>query len=268
MKLHLLNDIHLKHARCAPAPVQADALVLAGDIADGGDPALVLELARLYREAGLPVLYVPGNHEYYGTRMHVALLKMWRAFRKAGVELLHDRYVDIEGVRFFGATLWTDYLLLGPEKLADSVGLARHFMADHTWIFVADPKYPRGVRAFDPLDAKKLHERSLRRMRAAFDGFDGKRVVVSHHGPSPRSIHPKYAGHGANPAFVSNLEPLMQELAVDLWMHGHVHNSFDYRVGATRVVANPRGYPLGRLVGQQELVFENHEFNFSKVIRL
>ncbi len=268
-QLHILNDLHLKHAPMAPAPLRGDVLVLAGDISDGGDPQAVLELTAHYRKAQRPVVYVLGNHEGYGRIWSEMVEAMHAGLQGSGVALLDDRAAVFGGVRFFGATLWTDYLLLGEDKLADSISMARHFMADHKWIGVKDDRYPKGRRVFDPLDAKAMHEQTVRRMREVLaEPFAGPTVVVSHHAPSPRSIHRQYAGHPANGAFVSNLEPLIEELAPTLWVHGHVHNSMDYRVGATRVVANPRGYPLGRRLGAAELTFENPEFKVGWLIKV
>jgi hypothetical protein len=78
--------------------------------------------------------------------------------------------------------------------------------------------------------------------RKLSEHFDGPTVVVTHHGPSTRSIHPRFAGSPLNNGFVSNVESLMDAQRVALWVHGHTHDSFDYAVRGTRVVCNPRGY--------------------------
>src|SRR5690606_38305588 len=72
--------------------------------------------------------------------------------------------------------------------------------------------------------------------------FDGRTVVVTHHGPHPGSVHTRYENAAVNGAFVSDLSSLIKAGRPDLWVHGHVHDTFDYRVGSTRVVANPKGY--------------------------
>ena len=91
-------------------------------------------------------------------------------------------------------------------------------------------------------------------------------MVITHHGPHPLSVHPRYAGDPVNAAFVSDLSELLPK--ADLWLHGHVHDSFDYKVGNCRVVANPLGYPSNlRSVGNAiELVFENRTFGWACVI--
>ena len=71
---------------------------------------------------------------------------------------------------------------------------------------------------------------------------DAHNVVISHHAPSPRSIAPQYEGNKLNPAFISDLETMIANNSIALWIHGHTHTAFDYRIGGTRVVCNPRGY--------------------------
>ena len=91
--------------------------------------------------------------------------------------------------------------------------------------------------------------------------FLGRTIVVTHHGPHPLSIHPRYAGSRVNGGFVSDLTTLL--LKADLWLHGHIHDSMDYRVGGCRVVANPAGYVLNHLVAASGIgfEFENHRFD-------
>jgi Icc-related predicted phosphoesterase len=260
MKLHILNDLHLEHFPMAPPETVGDVLVLAGDIADGGKAKALLEITSKYRAANKPVIYVPGNHEFYGRRMDEALLELWRASRKHGIEMLHNRCVVIDGVRFFGSTLWTDYCLERAARQKESMAMAKVYLADHTWIFLKDRKHPQGKRTFAPEDALAAHRKGLRLMRNRLaQPFDGPTVVVTHHAPSPKSIHPRFGAHAANAAFVSNLENVVAELKPTLWVHGHTHDGFDYRLGSTRVVANPRGYPRSRHAEEPE--FENRGFN-------
>lgn len=98
--------------------------------------------------------------------------------------------------------------------------------------------------------------------------FDGRTVVVTHHAPHPDSVHPRFAGNLLNPAFASDLSALMGP--ADLWIHGHVHDSFDYQVNGTRVIANPRGYALNRQSVQspEQLEWENPLFDPRLVIEI
>jgi len=97
--------------------------------------------------------------------------------------------------------------------------------------------------------------------------FDGKTVVVTHHGPHPLSVHPRYVGDPLNAAFVSDLSALMP--GVDLWLHGHTHAGSDYQVGRCRVVANPAGYVRNReFAHRDDFVFENETFDRNLIVEL
>ena len=103
-------------------------------------------------------------------------------------------------------------------------------------------------KPFTPADSIRIHEQSrgwLEQMLA--QPFDGRTVVVTHHAPSSRSVPPRYARNLLTPAFASDLESLMDEGRVALWVHGHTHDPFDYQVHGTRIVCNPRGYAPDQL---------------------
>ena len=91
-------------------------------------------------------------------------------------------------------------------------------------------------------------------------------MVVSHHGPHRLSIHPRYAGEATNAAFAPDLSDAFP--GVNLWIHGHVHESYDFTVGGCRVVANPLGYPRNRdnVEDVSGLLFENAGFKWSCVV--
>lgn len=238
MKIRVLSDIHLNHGAFDPPPAGADVVVLAGDIGRG---AQGVEWAnQAFPDPATPVVYVPGNHEFYYQEIHATLEAMHEA--AAGhVYVLDDRSVEIEGVRFLGATLWTDFDLYGPAGGVAARLLARKRMPDFACVRI-------GARAFTPLDSALLHNASRNWMEAMFaeDADTTRTVVVTHHAPSEQSIAARYrAGpqSALNPAFASNLDALLGRPA--LWVHGHTHDSFDYRAvegDGARVVCNPRGY--------------------------
>ena len=106
-------------------------------------------------------------------------------------------------------------------------------------------KIERGykLRTLQPMDTARLHTATLAFLRKELSReFDGTTIVVTHHAPSPRSIAPRFQNDPLNPAFVSDLEAFIERYGPSLWVHGHVHDSFDYWVGRTRIVCNPRGY--------------------------
>jgi hypothetical protein len=145
----------------------------------------------------------------------------------------------IDGVRFLGATLWTDFCLHGNGTQATiAMYDAGQYMNDYKRIRLAK----KGYRKLRPADTQGWHfrQRSWLQERLA-EPFDGKTVVVSHMAPSGHSIEEQYKGDTLSPAYASNLDHLVEQ--VDLWVHGHVHSSLDYRIGAGRVVCNPLGYP-------------------------
>jgi len=230
LRIRIYSDLHLEFVPFVPPENDADVIVLAGDIGNG---AAGIEWARETFEK--PVLYLAGNHEYYEGEFEAVQEAMGAAARKLAVELLDCREVVIEGVRFLGCTLWTDYSLAPQAERPAVIEAARKLNPDYQLIRF-------GSRAFAPEDAIALCARHRAWLAAALAApFPGKTVVVTHFAPHPHSIAPAYLGHRANPGFVLDLAGMMGSAA--LWIHGHTHTFFDYRVRGTRVICNPRGYP-------------------------
>ena len=242
MRLWIFNDLHRDVGTpwIPPAIPDADVAVVAGDVGQG-----LVESVTWLAEAIRPhmrVVLVAGNHEFY-RRTHpeeVALGR--RAAQALGIDLLEDDTVGIDGVAFSGCTLWTDYALDGASLVPVAMENARRYMNDHRRIaWATRPSWKR----FRPEEACGLHRAS----RAFLDDAlrprpDDRRarVVITHHAPSGRSIVAKYAGKPFNPCYPSNLDDLVERSGPALWVHGHVHDSQDYRIGGTRVVCNPKGY--------------------------
>ena len=234
LKLHLLSDLHLSQAGFTAPDTDADVVVLAGDIARPP------ESVAWARALGKPVLYVPGNHEFYGGSLAGTLAQLGALCEGTQVHLLHDTEWVHGGVRFLGTPLWTDFLLFGDGEGRDTaVDAANRFIRDFQRIRLAED---------DPSLLTPRHCAALFQRQAAWlqdslaQPFDGPTVVITHHAPSPRSIHPRFDGSPVNACFVSRAEHLMGADKVVLWLHGHTHDSFDYVVAGTRVVCNPRGY--------------------------
>ena len=264
MKIQLASDLHLEFIADFPGErlvvphPDADLLVLAGDIASGTDAV------ALFADWPVPVLYVSGNHEAYGYDIAALERSLRDAADGTNVHVLERDRLDVGGVRFVGCTLWTDYALSNgtdasiPEAMATAAG----FVTDHALI-------RHGDGLFSPEDALARHRVARAWLQAELDRpWAGPTVAICHHGIHPGSVHPRYAGDITSAAFVSDLGPLLQN--ADLWLHGHVHDSFDYRVGSTRVVANPRGYALNRHQAERvdALIFENAAFEPSCLIAL
>ncbi|MCC6195804.1 MAG: metallophosphoesterase family protein [Burkholderiales bacterium] len=236
MKLHILSDLHLSVGGLPHPRPDADVVILAGDIAR---PREAVAWARGFDK---PVLYVPGNHEFYGGSIEGTLAELHRQCAATRVRVLDDAEIVIGGVRFLGSTLWTDFRLFdSEERRAASKAEARRMVRDFSRITLGG----RDNRTFTPEDSAALFDRRAAWLDARLSApHDGQTVVVTHHAPSPRSIHPRFADSLLNAAFVSDAERLIGADRVALWIHGHTHDSFDYRVNGTRVVCNPRGYAM------------------------
>ena len=238
MKIQILSDLHLEHGGAVPAHVpDAGVIVLAGDLCPYTE-GLVAELAEYWRSAP-HIVYVLGNHEFYGTEIEQTRTTLARECEEAGVHLLDPGTVRIEGVRFIGATLWTDLELEGKAR---AVGAHRR-VGDEIMDFQGGIEYER--KDFTTDESVRRHraerrfiEHEIEKAQRAGD----RSVVVTHHAPSPRSIHPSFEGDPLNPAFASDLERVIERYQPALWIHGHMHDPVDEWLGDTRLVANPAGY--------------------------
>lgn len=243
MKLQILSDLHREFDRAtrwSSAPrfdvipdIAADVILLTGDIDIGltGLRWAVAEAERLRR----PILYVFGNHEYYGQAMPRLLQKGRTLVAGTGVHLLERDALLLHGVRFLGCTLWTDFALFGHAPRAMlAAGVA---MTDFRRVRVS-PDY----RRLHPRDLLAEHRASIAWLRARLAEPNAPpTVIVTHHAPSARSVPEAYRDDPLSPAYASDLEALMGPPVI-AWVHGHVHTPMDYSVKGTRVLCNPRGY--------------------------
>lgn len=238
MKLWVLSDLHLDVNRrfpfALPHPRPAhDVAVIAGDLCQG-----LAEGVRYIVGEGLnekPVVYVGGNHEFYGHDRHGELAKgREEAARHSNVHVLERDALLIGGIEFLGCTLWTDYLYAGPQEQARAMHYAARRISDHRLIAA-------GKRAWSPEQALEEHQASRAWLATRLaQAVPHPRVVVTHHAPSRSSVQPRYRDDLLTAAFASHLDDLVAK--ADLWIHGHLHAPADYRHGRCRVVANPRGY--------------------------
>jgi len=232
MKIRILSDLHLEFEAWIPPPAAADVVVLAGDI---HHHAHGLGWARdTFGDA--EIVYVVGNHEYYGSSL-AALDTMYKTAAAFGVHLLEQGDIVIDGVRFLGATLWTDHCLYGKEAQGAAMQAAKGAMMDYRLI-----RTDRGL--LTPEDTTELHRSAAGWIETALAiPFAGKAVLVTHHGIHPRSVAPRFENDPLNPAFASDLRGLVEGRGLSLCCHGHTHDARDFMMGTTRVVCNPKGYP-------------------------
>lgn len=233
MRIQIMSDLHVEFEDFMPFDAGADVVVLAGDISVKGR---CMDWAKTaFAQFNCPVLVCAGNHDYYGGHLGKTLLKM----TDASIE--HVRFMDCNefvfgGVRFLGATGWTDYSATGNTPLA--MWDAQTAMADF--------KKVRAGSTYRKLHPDDLAERSrytkqwLREKLS--EPFDGKTVVFTHHAPSMLSLEKCRGNTHLDAAYANRWEDLMGD-RLALWMHGHSHAPVDYDLCGTRVVSNPRGYP-------------------------
>jgi predicted phosphodiesterase len=237
VKLHILSDLHLEFGDFDVPVTDADVIVLAGDI---WQSSRGLHWARR-RFPETEIVYVLGNHEFYGGEFYDVLSACRRAAADTRVHFMENDGVNLGGVRFVGAALWTDFRLFGNSRQGDSMLYAQSRMNDFHAVEIHDAAGRR--RRFAPQDVVPLHEESRAFLeRELAQAFNGKTVVVTHHLPSPSSVAARFVADPLTPCFCSNLNDLIVAAAPDVWVHGHTHDSFDYRIGRTRIVCNPRGY--------------------------
>lgn len=233
MRLWILSDLHLEDSGPLPsAAPEFDVLVCAGDMVVGSPAKSVEAVARLAR--GRPAVLVLGNHDVWWQNLEGALEEARAHGARLGVHVLEDTAVDIDGVRFHGATLWTGSLGSGPEPADPDQD-------------VGEPVHVRGSildRRAKVRDIMAISERSRDGIEAALTQarVDGvPLVVVSHYPPSPGI--PSFAALSRLPAgSIGSGRVDLPTLGAALWVHGHVHRSVDFIDGhGTRIVCNARG---------------------------
>ena len=253
MKIHICSDLHLEFSKLVPhsATQDADVIVLAGDI-------WLRDQAIPWARAAWPdkrVVYVPGNHEFYGAQRQDVLAMLRLSAQRHAVDFLDNDEVIIDGVRFLGCTLWTDFLLFGEDEKKNAMFDGQQALNDFRVIF-------EGEWHFSAQDSINLHQESVNwlEMKLKHEPFSGPTIVVTHHAPSWESVVPKYRHDLVSACFASRLDHLLG--FSELWIHGHTHSSLDYMAGDTRVICNPRGYV--RYEGGEE----NSDWNPSLLIDL
>ncbi|MBB3978622.1 Icc-related predicted phosphoesterase [Rhizobium azooxidifex] len=253
MKLWIMSDLHMEFGQpFVGQPPDADVLVCAGDLLTRGIVPSIEWLATNI-PSSMPVVFTAGNHEYYGASVQESIreARLMRD-RYPNIHWLENEAVDVNDIRFVGATLWTDFRLNGGEpELA--MAAAQSGMNDYKKVKFSKLPYQK----FKPIHAYRKHHESRAFLKSALaESSAEKTVVVTHHAPSPRSIPPAFQGDPLSACYASDLEELIVEGQPSLWVHGHVHKRVDYRVGGTRVLANPRGYPGEGKAFDPQLVIE------------
>lgn len=285
MKLLVLSDLHVEFAAFQPdveATKAADVVILAGDIHKGIQGMAWARMTFPNKE----IIYVAGNHEYYGEEWTLLAFEMHAAALMHGIHFLENMSVTIDGIRFLGATLWTNFEFFGTSRRSKAMREAEGRMVDYRRIKalpLAVKLVGRGGEvAHLPHDASRSitdsmlspthtvlrHRESLAWLQTELENGDpSKTVVVTHHYPNEHSTAVRYRQDLLTAAFGSKLSLDLLTRA-RLWVHGHTHDSCNYRLGdskrSVRVVCNPRGYPFAWLKDE----FENPAFNPGLLIEI
>ena len=265
VNIQLLSDLHLEsnpHFTTQPIP-GADLLVLAGDIGsyqlgslltgvlDDGDFGLTRFSPLPVSQGGAgwptPVFFLPGNHEYDGLDFDETHARLRQTCQRLGMVWLESESVLLQGVRFVGCTLWTDFDALTAEQaLAGEVTPTSQLKAREKAFRAANfyLKKNHALRRGVPMLADAVREEGLKSQawlrHALAARFDGPTVVVTHFAPSLRSADPRYGLMPGTAGFCNALDDLLPQ--AQLWLHGHLHCATDYVARGCRVVANPLGH--------------------------
>jgi Calcineurin-like phosphoesterase len=237
MRLQLISDLHLETESYEPRPAPgAELLVLAGDV-DSSWRGL-----ELFRNWPVPVLFVPGNHEYDGRDIDTARAGLQQLARELGWLLLDDSAAvlsDAQGrrVRFLGSTRWSDFDLFGAAQRERALRAGSYFQ-----------RVMGSTHAGRPFDAAAVREQGLRCRAWLAEALSAGEsspdwdatVVITHFAPSIQSADPRYGRQPGTASFCNDDEALLS--GARLWLHGHLHCRHDYRLKGCRVVCNARGH--------------------------
>jgi predicted phosphodiesterase len=233
MRLHILGDLHLEFGPANIPKSKADVVVLAGDVHVGNKG---LEWVKSHFD-NKPLVYVLGNHEFYLHALPELTERLKGETEGSHIHLLENGAVELAGFTFLGCTLWTDFAL--GSKPETAMEAAEERMNDYRII-----RFSPENRVLRARDTEKIHQQSVAWLKSELARHDPTRtVVVTHHAPSPQSEAPYHTRSRIRSALASDLNALIEESRIPLWIHGHTHFNVDYRIGSTRVLTNQRGYP-------------------------
>ena len=228
MKINYFSDIHLEFGELENPDTDADIIIAAGDVGIFNQGT---EWLKTFKK---PVIYVAGNHEFYGYEHTETLIEIREQCTNSNIFFLENEQLVLNGVRFLGCTLWADLFAEGKKKAEKLDTKLNDFKKIQ---FLGE--------AFDSNQFSWLHQRSKEWLESELaKPFDGKTVVVTHHAPTAWSWNdsPKAL---KKLAYCNDLKSFIHEYDIAAWFHGHIHSPADYRIAGARILSNPRGY-VGR----------------------
>jgi Icc-related predicted phosphoesterase len=255
MKINQISDLHLecRHLREYLHPGEGDILILAGDIlnvvhfkSDGIYKELYTKFLSDCSNNYKRVLYVMGNHEFYGYTLEKCDEKL-RNNLPSNIHLLDNETLEIDGIHFIGSTLWTNYFNENPIEMLD----ASRYMRDCKYI-----RTRSNYRKITPHDILTIHNESLDYLKVKIQELANERVfIITHHSPTLQTISDEYKNFSCNGSFCNDLDNLIIENpCIKNWAFGHLHTTWDFYIEQCRLTCNPIGYP-----GAQT----NYKLNFS-----
>jgi len=239
ISISLFSDLHIEsnqRSNMYSLSSDADIIILAGDIHTESEG---IDWARSNFKKDQKIIYVAGNHEFY----HCEYFSLLKEFREKAKELdivfLENNEVIIDGIRIMGCTLWTDYLSNVEINQEEAMHYAADALADHYIIRIQHEK--EEPRIFSTQDALAIHRESVAWLKGKLEQkFDGKTIVVTHHGPSLACVHKDFGNNNISPVFLSNLNYLVRK--ADFWFYGHTHSNLNVIENSCRIVSNQKGY--------------------------
>lgn len=252
-----MSDLHINTGYTEPVPPENSkeiTLVIPGDICEIRHAKLYREYVSYLSKTHKMVLISLGNHEYYFGSLSDGARQLREILEDLENVVIMDRkVVEVDNVTFIGATLWTDLNHMNPiDVYAVNNGLndfrfIRYGPPDDMYKFL-----------FSPVHCEFLHKQDLAFIQTSLTKVKTEKIVVmTHHAPSRKSIAPKWMHSNINAGFCNDLDEFILNNKIDLFVHGHMHDSFDYYIGKTRVVCNPKGYGN-----------ENSDFNPNLILDL
>ena len=237
MRIQIMSDLHLEFGGGIPRVQDVDVAICAGDLAPY-ESGLIERLRDTWWNAD-EVIYVLGNHEFYGMNMTEVREEAEHEASIHGVHLLDPGAVWIDNVRFIGATLWTDFGLYGPGDEFRCREKARKGINDYRGHITVGDLYAD----LTPEMTQEIHRQEVDWIDARLCRTEGEKcVVITHHAPTSHSINEKFVGQSLNASYASNLDKMIENWQPTLWIHGHMHDAVDKMLGDTRLICNPRGY--------------------------
>ena len=233
MNIQVVSDLHLEFGSCHLPKIKRDLLIIAGDldISCQGWDFLKDQLQHS------PVIYILGNHDFYNPgslrkNNQVEIQQYWSELQQAGFHYLENEAVQLKGVWFLGCTLWTDF----SHGNKFDMKTVQRGLADCSFIY-------ENFELISPESLYAQHLKSRQWLESQMSLLGNQpMVVITHHLPSYQSVGIPFQGSSLNSGFASDMDCLILKYKPKLWIHGHTHLSFDYHIGKTRILCNPRGY--------------------------